>query len=160
MALILLSLLRWHLSSTKWGSTGGRVDNINILTMRKLLRSAPFSQMARAAVPEYRPEANDLKFKNWWSRLNSLSSKPASKVYLAQLSNLFAYYNRQVADTTKVLTLPSSLSTSRVGGARSSRKVWWTLCRGAMRIWQRRSTIWTRCSTISFLRIRRRLTIL
>lgn len=73
------------------------------ITMRKLLRSAPFKSVTtRAAVPEYRPEANDQKFKAWWSRLNSLSSKPASKVYLAQLSNLFAYYNRQVSDTTKV----------------------------------------------------------
>ena len=70
--------------------------------MRKLLRTAPFSQVARSAVPEYRPEVNDQKFKNWWSRLNNLSSRPASKVYLAQLSNLFAYFNRQVTDTTRV----------------------------------------------------------
>lgn len=70
--------------------------------MRKLLRSTPFSQIARRTTPEYRPEVQEQKFKSWWSRLNSLSSKPSSKVYLAQLSNLFAYYNRQVTDSTKV----------------------------------------------------------
>ena len=73
--------------------------------MRKLLRSAPFGQVARSAVPEYRPEAFDHKYKNWWSRLNNLSSRPASKVYLAQLSNLFAYFNRQVTDNTRVCSM-------------------------------------------------------
>nr|VVW89098.1 unnamed protein product [Nymphaea colorata] len=56
--------------------------------MRKLLRAPAFTPFLRAAVPEYRPEANEEKFKSWWSRLNNLSNKPASKVYLAQLSNL------------------------------------------------------------------------
>ena len=83
--------------------------------MRKLLRPAPFSQVARSAVPEYRPEVNDQKFKNWWSRLNNLSSRPASKVYLAQLSNLFAYFNRQVTDTTKVKQITNSQLTSPHG---------------------------------------------
>ncbi len=69
--------------------------------MNKLLRTSAFKSFTRAAVPEYRPEANEEKFKSWWSRLNNLSSKPASKVYLAQLSNLLAYYNRPVKDTTQ-----------------------------------------------------------
>lgn len=69
--------------------------------MNKLLRASTFKTFARASVPEYRPEANEEKFKSWWSRLNNLSSRPASKVYLAQLSNLLAYYNRQVKDTTQ-----------------------------------------------------------
>jgi hypothetical protein len=73
-------------------------------------------------VPEYRPEANDEKFKSWWSRLNSLSSKPASKVYLAQLSNLFAYYNRSTKDTTKVLHSLRSLLISMLGKAKLSLK--------------------------------------
>jgi hypothetical protein len=90
--------------------------------MRKLLRLTPFTQMARSSVPEYRPEINDQKYKNWWSRLNNLSSRPASKVYLAQLSNLFAYFNRQVIDTTKVKLLKLSLLTSLVGKVRSSQK--------------------------------------
>ena len=70
--------------------------------MRKLLRSTPILTRTRSSAPEYRPEAHEQKFKNWWSRLNSLSSKPASKVYLAQLANLFAYYNRTVTDNSKV----------------------------------------------------------
>jgi hypothetical protein len=89
--------------------------------MRTLLRrAATFQSTARAAVPEYRPEANEEKFKSWWSRLNNLSSKPASKVYLSQLSNLLAYYNRPVKDTTEVLLSPRSPSTSPPGRARSS----------------------------------------
>ena len=90
--------------------------------MRKLLRTTPFTQVARSAVPEYRPEVNDQKFKNWWSRLNNLSSRPASKVYLAQLSNLFAYFNRQVTDTTKVNLFTLSLLTSLLGKVRSSQR--------------------------------------
>jgi len=70
--------------------------------MRKLVRSCCFVSANRNAIPEYRPEANEQKLKNWWTRLNTLSSRPASKVYLAQLSNLLAYYNRTVTDTTKV----------------------------------------------------------
>jgi hypothetical protein len=91
--------------------------------MRKLLRCAPFSQVARSSAAEYRPEVHEQKFKSWWSRLNSLSSKPASKVYLAQLANLFAYYNRQVTDTTKVYPLSISPSTSTHGEARSSPRI-------------------------------------
>ena len=119
------------------------------ITMRKLLRSAPFSQITRAAVPEYRPEANDLKFKNWWARLNSLSSKPASKVYLAQLSNLFAYYNRQVTDTTKVLPYTFSLSTFQRGRARSLQRGSLTQSRETMRTYLLKSTTLIRCSTTS-----------
>lgn len=70
--------------------------------MRKLLRSNTLFTPIRSSVPAYNPEANDQKLKTWWNRLNSLSSRPASKVYLSQLSNLLAYYNRQVNDTTKV----------------------------------------------------------
>ena len=70
--------------------------------MRKLVRSTPFLQTTRSSAYDYRPEAHEQKFKSWWSRLNSLSNKPASKVYLAQLSNLFAYYNRQASDNSKV----------------------------------------------------------
>lgn len=87
--------------------------------MRKLLRSTPFVQRTRCSVGEYNPEANDQKFKSWWNRLNGLSSKPASKVYLAQLANLFAYYNRQVTDNTKVRIILLSLLTSRHGMTRS-----------------------------------------
>jgi len=64
--------------------------------MRKLLRSSPLLTPLRSSVPTYNPEANDQKLKTWWTRINGLSSKPASKVYLSQLSNLLAYYNRQV----------------------------------------------------------------
>lgn len=88
--------------------------------MRKLLRSTPFIQRTRSSAAEYNPEASDQKFKSWWNRLNNLSSKPASKVYLAQLANLFAYYNRQVTDNTKVYVISFSPSTSRPGMTRSS----------------------------------------
>jgi hypothetical protein len=75
--------------------------------MNKLLRASTLNKFVRASVPEYRPEANEEKFKSWWSRLNNLSSRPASKVYLAQLSNLLAYYNRQVKDTTQAINFPA-----------------------------------------------------
>ena len=88
--------------------------------MRKLLRSTPFIQRTRCSAPEYNPEASDQKFKSWWSRLNNLSSKPASKVYLAQLANLFAYYNKQVTDNTKVVFVTFSQLTSKLGMTRSS----------------------------------------
>lgn len=117
--------------------------------MRQLLRSPAFRLPARAAVPEYRPEANEEKFKSWWSRLNSLSSKPASKVYLAQLSNLLAYYNRQVKDTTQVPASPRSPSTSTPGRARSSPRDSSTASRRTMRSSQRRSTTLIRSSMIS-----------
>ena len=80
-------------------------------------------QVTRSTAPEYRPEANEQNFKNWWGRLNNLSSLPTSKVYLAQLSNLFAYYNKQVEDTTKVELFPLSPSTSITGEVGSSPKV-------------------------------------
>jgi hypothetical protein len=75
--------------------------------MNKLLRTSAFKSFTRTVVPEYRPEANEEKFKSWWSRLNNLSSRPASKVYLAQLSNLLAYYNRPVKDTTQPINFPA-----------------------------------------------------
>lgn len=117
--------------------------------MRQLLRSPAFRLPTRASVPEYRPEASEEKFKSWWSRLNSLSSKPASKVYLAQLSNLLAYYNRQVKDTTQVTQTARSPSTSPAGRARSSRRDLWKASRGTMRSWPRRSTTSTRSSMTS-----------
>ncbi len=126
--------------------------------MRKLLRSTPFSQVARSAVPEYRPEANDQKFKNWWSRLNSLSSRPASKVYLAQLSNLFAYFNRQVTDTTKVPCLPLSPSTSPPGRARSSPRDWLMQFKRTMSSSPLRSTTSIRSSTTFSPKTQRLLT--
>ena len=70
--------------------------------MRNLLRPNALFNTIRSAVPVYNPEANDQKLKTWWNRLSQLSSKPASKVYLSQLSTLLAYYNRQVNDTSKV----------------------------------------------------------
>ena len=87
--------------------------------MRKLLRSTPFITKTRSTAPAYRPEANEEKFKSWWGRLNNLSNRPASKVYLAQLSNLFAYYNKQVTDNTKVLIIRYSLLTLMNGEVRS-----------------------------------------
>ena len=102
--------------------------------MRKLLRSTPFIQKARASAPEYRPEAQEQKFKSWWNRLNSLSSKPASKVYLAQLSNLFAYYNRQVSDNTQVTIRSLSPSTLQPGRARSLQRDWSKKSKKTMKI--------------------------
>lgn len=40
--------------------------------------------------------------RNWTSRLSNLSSQPASRGYLSQLQALLTYYNKQIADTTKV----------------------------------------------------------
>lgn len=117
--------------------------------MRKLLRPSTFNAVVRSSVPEYRPEANEEKFKSWWNRLNSLSSKPASKIYLAQLSNLLAYYNRTSKDTTKVTPLPLSPSTSPPGRARSSPRDSSTASRGITRTSPPRSTTSTRPSTTS-----------
>ena len=123
--------------------------------MRKLLRTARFSQVTRSSVPEYRPEVNDQKFKNWWSRLNNLSSRPASKVYLAQLSNLFAYFNRQVTDTTKVIQIKSSLSTLPHGRARSSPRDLWMQFKKTTNNRPPKNTIWTKFSTTSSPRIQK-----
>ncbi len=84
-----------------------------------MLRSQPFVQVVRSSVPEYRPEANEQKLKAWYARLNSLASKPASKVYVAQLSGLLAYYGRQVSDNSKVRVSVCSPSTSQPGTAES-----------------------------------------
>lgn len=62
--------------------------------MRSLLRNRPFSMVTRNSIPEYRPETNTQNLKSWIARLTVLSSKPASKVYLAQLSGLIGYYNK------------------------------------------------------------------
>lgn len=112
--------------------------------MRKLLRSTPFLQTARNSVPEYRPESNEQKFKGWWNRLNSLSSKPASKVYLAQLSNLFAYYNRQVSDSTSVQIDLCRLLTSILGEERSFLKDWLIKFKKIMKTSQLKNMISTR----------------
>jgi hypothetical protein len=50
--------------------------------------------VTRNSIPEYRPETNTQNLKSWIARLTVLSSKPASKVYLAQLSGLIGYYNK------------------------------------------------------------------
>ena len=92
---------------------------MDLESLVKLLRTTPFLQKARSSAPEYRPEANEQKFKEWWGRLNNLSNKPSSKVYIAQLSNLFSYYNKQVSDNTKVPLAPPSPSTSDNGRTRS-----------------------------------------
>lgn len=123
--------------------------------MRKLLRPSTLNAVVRSSVPEYRPEANEEKFKSWWSRLNNLSSKPASKIYLAQLSNLLAYYNRTSKDTTKVAIASLSPSTSLPGRARSSPRDSLTASRGTTRTSPPRSTTSTRPSTISSRRILR-----
>ncbi len=121
--------------------------------MRTLLRRAAFQSTARAAVPEYRPEANEEKFKSWWSRLNNLSSKPASKVYLAQLSNLLAYYNRPVKDTTQVCLSTRSPSTSPLGRARSSPRASSIASRRTTKTSPPRSTTLIRSSPTSSPRI-------
>lgn len=72
--------------------------------MRRFTRTPAISQQfARNSVPEYRPQKNDQKYRNWSSRINNLSTLPASRGYLSQLQALLSYYNRQVADTTKVI---------------------------------------------------------
>ena len=87
--------------------------------MRRLLRSTGFtSKITRAAVPQYNPEANDAKFKAWWSRLSAIATTPSSKVHVAQLSNLLSHYNRSVHDTTAVPVPRPSPSTSTPGGTR------------------------------------------
>ena len=123
--------------------------------MRKLLRSTPFLQTARNSVPEYRPESNEQKFKDWWSRLNSLSNKPASKVYLAQLSNLFAYYNRQVSDSTSVEMDLCRRLTLILGGERSFPRDWWIRFNKVMKIWQARNTTSTKSSIASSPKIQK-----
>ena len=133
------------------------VDLYSFINMMRTLlrRTATFNANARASVPEYRPEANEEKFKSWWSRLNNLSSRPASKVYLAQLSNLLAYYNRQVKDTTQVHYKKCSPSILPHGKERSSARDWSTACRKTMKIWHPRSMILIRRSTTSSPRIPR-----
>lgn len=117
--------------------------------MRKLLRSTPFIQRTRCSAPEYNPEAHDQKFKSWWSRLNNLSSKPSSKVYLAQLANLFAYYNKQVTDNTKVSLTTFSPSTSKLGMTRSSPRDWLKRSKSTTKISPRESMICRKPSTPS-----------
>ena len=134
-----------------------RIYDILNITMRKLLRASPFTQMARSAVPDFRPEANDQKFKNWWSRLNSLSSRPASKVYLAQLSNLFSYFNRQVTDTTKVAIIKLSLSTFPHGKAKSLLKGLSMPFKKTMSSKFLKNMTWTKSSTTFSAKILRRL---
>ena len=131
-----------------------------LITMRKLLRTTPFMQVTRSSAPEYRPEANEQNFKNWWGRLNNLSSLPTSKVYLAQLSNLFAYFNKQVEDTTKVQSFPLSPSISVTGEARSSPKVSSIRLKSATMTCLHRNMTSRRSSTVSSPESPRPLTIL
>lgn len=71
--------------------------------MRRFIKNQSLTQhLARNSVPEYRPEKNDEKLRNWTSRLSSLSTGPASRGYLSQLQALLTYYNKQIADTTRV----------------------------------------------------------
>lgn len=126
--------------------------------MRKLVRRMPFSQTLRASTPEYRPEVHEQKFKSWWTRLNSLSSKPTSKVYLAQLSNLFAFYNRQVDDTVKVVLLLFSPLTSMLGEQRSLPLDLSIRFRRITRTLLLRSTTFTECLTVSSPRTPKQLT--
>lgn len=71
--------------------------------MRKFIKTQSFkSLIARNSAAEYRPEKNDEKLKTWTSRLTGLSTEPASRAYLSQFQALLTYYNKNVADTTKV----------------------------------------------------------
>ena len=70
--------------------------------MRKFIRSTTFKTIGRNTQVAYNPEANDQKLRSWTSRLNSLATSQASKVYLGQLGALVNYYNRAAVDTTKV----------------------------------------------------------
>lgn len=71
--------------------------------MRRFIRTPAISQQfARNSIPEYRPEKNDEKLRNWTSRISNLSTLPASRSYLSQLQALLTYYNKQIADTTRV----------------------------------------------------------
>lgn len=73
--------------------------------MRRFIKSAPIQkQFSRNVAAEYRPEKNDEVLRSWTSRLNNLSTQPASRGYLSQFQALLAYYNKQVNDTTKVYT--------------------------------------------------------
>lgn len=133
------------------------VDLYSFITMMRTLlrRTATFNANVRASVPEYRPEANEEKFKSWWSRLNNLSSRPASKVYLAQLSNLLAYYNRQVKDTTQVHHTQCSPLILPPGKVKSSPRDSSTACRKTTKTSHPRSTTSTRSSMTSSPRIPR-----
>jgi len=72
--------------------------------MRRFIKNQSLAQQfARNSALEYRPEKNDEKLRNWTSRLSNLSTGPASRGYLSQLQALLTYYNKQIADTTKVL---------------------------------------------------------
>ncbi len=71
--------------------------------MRRFIKNQSFAkQFVRNSVPEFRPEKNDEKLRNWTSRLSNLSTQPASRAYLSQLQALLTYYNKQIHDTTKV----------------------------------------------------------
>lgn len=72
--------------------------------MKRFIRNQSLFRFARNSVPDYKPEQNDQKLRNWNTRLNSLATKPITKVYLSQLGALLNYYNKQIADTTTVLS--------------------------------------------------------
>ena len=78
----------------------------------------------RASVPEYRPEVADQQLRGWSARLSTLASSPASRMYLAQLSALMNYYNKQTSDSTKVsLGVICRKSTGATGVLRSLPRV-------------------------------------
>jgi hypothetical protein len=74
---------------------------------------------------------------------------------LAQLSNLLAYYNRQVKDTTQVHHTQCSPSISPPGKARSSARDSSTACRKTTKTSHPRSTTSIRPSMTSSPRIPR-----
>ncbi len=73
--------------------------------MKRFIRNQSFPRFTRFSVPEYKPEQNDQKFRNWNARLNTIASKPVTKVYLSQLGALMNYYNKQISDTSSVTYL-------------------------------------------------------
>lgn len=70
--------------------------------MRKLLRSPIFKVQARSTLHEYKPEAEEVKIRNWVTQFGTIATKASSKVYLSQLNGLLQLYNKKIVDTTKV----------------------------------------------------------
>jgi len=55
--------------------------------------------------------------------LSSLSTQAASRGYLSQLQALLTYYNKQIADTTKVFLILFRISIGKAGIQESLLKV-------------------------------------
>ena len=125
--------------------------------MRRFLRPIQQQVVMRAAVPEYNPEANEQKFKTWWNRLSLISTCPASKVHLAQLANLLAYYNRTVHNTTAVHFVGFSLLILVPGKTKLLLRDLSRISKEIINNYQRKSMIWIRSSTIFFPKIQRQL---